>query len=75
MIRELDTVQGNDATSASRIDARANIGSSVAVSSERPTYQCPECRQPAMQFYSQLPEDPRRTEVFCCCACGSLWDV
>ena len=42
---------------------------------DRPTYRCPKCKQVAMQFYAQLPGDPRRSDVFHCYACGASWEV
>lgn len=78
MSLELDSVRRNGAINAPGDDAFANVGpddTSIAVRSDRPAYRCPRCKQRAMQFYSQLPDDPRRTDAFCCCACGSVWDV
>jgi hypothetical protein len=55
------------------------FGASVAndwfceLSSDRPAYDCPNCKQLAMQFYAQIPGEPAQENVFRCCACGSTW--
>jgi len=45
------------------------------LSSDRPVYDCPHCKQVAMQFYAQIPGEPGREESFRCHACGSTWQV
>jgi hypothetical protein len=45
------------------------------LSSDRPTYNCPNCKQLAMQFYAQMPDAPEREDAFRCCACGSTWEL
>ena len=45
---------------------------------DRPTYDCPECSEPAMQFFRLLPENsqsPERTNSFVCLACGRSWQM
>ena len=45
---------------------------------DRPTYDCPECSEPAMQFFRLLPENsqsPERTNSFVCRACGRSWQM
>jgi hypothetical protein len=46
-----------------------------ALSLDRPIYDCPHCKQAAMQFYAQLPGEPDLKESFHCHACGSTWQV
>jgi hypothetical protein len=41
----------------------------------RPVYECPKCAQKAMQFYSETPDDPERTNSFICHACGTTWEM
>jgi ribosomal protein L37AE/L43A len=45
------------------------------LSSDRPTYDCPNCKKQAMQFYAQIPGERERSEAFRCCACGSTWEL
>jgi carbon storage regulator len=45
------------------------------ISSDRPTYNCPTCKQSAMQFFAVLPGESGRTDSFRCCACGSTWEM
>jgi hypothetical protein len=57
------------------------FGASVAndwfceLSSDRPIYNCPNCKQLAMQFYAKIPGERERENVFRCCACGSAWEL
>jgi len=59
----------------------SRFGASVAndwfcdLSSDRPTYGCPTCKQQTMQFYAQIPGEPEREDAFRCCACGSTWEL
>ncbi len=48
-------------------------GWSCELSLDRPADECPDCKQLAMQFYAQLPDEPEQENVFRCCACGSTW--
>jgi DNA-directed RNA polymerase subunit M/transcription elongation factor TFIIS len=41
----------------------------------RPIYECPKCSKKAMQFYSEAPDDPERTNSFICQACGTTWEM
>lgn len=78
MSLELDSVRSNGAIKSPRNAALANVSpdeTSTTVRPDRPVYRCPKCKQRAMQFYNRLPDDPRRTDVFCCCACRSVWDL
>jgi transposase-like protein len=43
--------------------------------SDRPKYDCPNCKQQAMQFYAQIPGEREREDAFRCCACGSTWEL
>jgi DNA-directed RNA polymerase subunit M/transcription elongation factor TFIIS len=45
------------------------------LSSDRPPDECPNCKQLAMQFYAQIPDEPEQENVFRCCACGSSWQL
>jgi hypothetical protein len=42
---------------------------------DRPKYDCPNCKQLAMQLDSQIPSGPDREDVFRCCACGWTWEL
>ena len=45
---------------------------------DRPTYDCPQCSEPAMQCFRDLPEtslSPERTNSFVCFACGRSWQM
>ena len=46
-----------------------------ALDPDRPTYDCPECRKLAVQFYARLDSQPGREEFYCCCACGRFWEM
>ena len=48
---------------------------SCAISPDRPVYDCPHCKQFAMQFFAEVPGQPGRTDSFRCCACGSTWEL
>jgi hypothetical protein len=41
----------------------------------KPIYECPNCKQFAMQFFEKVPGHPERTDSFFCCACGSSWEL
>ena len=41
----------------------------------RPVYDCPNCKQLAMQFFAEIPGEPGRTDSFRCCVCGSTWEL
>ena len=43
------------------------------LSSNRPAYDCPNCKLLAIQFYAQIPGEPERENIVRCCACGSTW--
>ena len=45
------------------------------VRSDRPKYDCPNCKQLAMQLYAQIPSEPEREDAFRCCACGWTWEL
>ena len=45
------------------------------LSSNLPKYDCPNCKQLAMQLDSQIPSEPEREDVFRCCACGWTWEL
>ncbi|MEX0678759.1 MAG: hypothetical protein WD063_16900 [Pirellulales bacterium] len=42
---------------------------------DRPIYECPNCKDSSMQFFSQRLDMPGREEFFYCCACGSTWEM
>jgi DNA-directed RNA polymerase subunit M/transcription elongation factor TFIIS len=42
---------------------------------DRPVYDCPNCNQPALQFFAAHADYPERTEFFHCCACGTCWEI
>jgi DNA-directed RNA polymerase subunit M/transcription elongation factor TFIIS len=41
----------------------------------RPSYECPNCKESAMQFFSERLDMPGRAEFFYCAACGSTWEM
>jgi hypothetical protein len=43
--------------------------------SDCPKFDCPNCKQLAMQLCSQIPNEPEREDVFRCCACGWTWEL
>ena len=45
------------------------------LASDRPVYDCPTCKESAMQFFAQRLDLPGREDFFYCCACGSTWEV
>ena len=45
------------------------------LSPDRPVYDCPVCKQEAMQFHRTLADDPLREDFFHCCSCGSCWEM
>jgi DNA-directed RNA polymerase subunit M/transcription elongation factor TFIIS len=42
---------------------------------DRPVYECPECKEAAMQFFSDRKDMPGREDFYYCCACGSTWEM
>jgi DNA-directed RNA polymerase subunit M/transcription elongation factor TFIIS len=42
---------------------------------ERPVYECPRCKEAAMQFFVERADKPGREDFYYCCACGSTWEV
>jgi hypothetical protein len=42
---------------------------------DRPVYECPKCKQPAMQFFSERADKPDWEGFYYCCACGSTWEM
>jgi hypothetical protein len=42
---------------------------------DRPSYECPKCKEPSMQFFCQRLDMPGREDFFYCCACGSTYEI
>jgi DNA-directed RNA polymerase subunit M/transcription elongation factor TFIIS len=45
------------------------------LSSDRPIYDCPKCKESGMQFFAQRLDMPGREDFFYCRACGSTWEM
>ena len=45
------------------------------LSSDRPTYACPNCKESGMQFFAERRDMPGREDFFYCHACGSNWEM
>jgi hypothetical protein len=45
------------------------------LSPDRPVYECPKCKEAAMQFFAERPDKPGREDFYYCCACGSTVEV
>ena len=45
------------------------------LSSDRPIYDCPMCKESGMQFFSERRDMPGREDFFYCHACGSNWEL
>jgi DNA-directed RNA polymerase subunit M/transcription elongation factor TFIIS len=45
------------------------------LSPDRPVYDCPKCKKPAMQFFAKRPDKPGHEDFYYCCACGSTWEM
>jgi hypothetical protein len=43
--------------------------------SDRPIYDCPNCKESGMQFFAQRLDMPGREDFFYCRACGSSWEM
>lgn len=43
--------------------------------SDRPSYVCPNCALPSMQFFAELPDGSGRREVFRCLACDLIREL
>jgi DNA-directed RNA polymerase subunit M/transcription elongation factor TFIIS len=45
------------------------------LSSDRPAYDCPHCKESGMQFFAERLDMPGRENFFYCHACGSNWEM
>ena len=53
----------------------ATSGWICPLSQDRPIYNCPKCKEEAMQFHHQLNDQPGREGFYRCCACGLFWEM
>ena len=59
----------------SKINVEQREDWQMHIHSDRPVYECPNCKQSAMQYYVQSAEFPGRQDFYYCYACGSFWDI